>query len=165
MFKPAVKEEAKLRLAIAGPSGSGKTFTALAVGTALGRVALLDTEHGSASKYADIFQFDVLTLDAPFHPARFVEAIRAAEQGGYDVVILDSISHAWKARARARNCRAGGQGFKGNSYAGWHPGAQQPHRRHRRRRHHVIATTRWKQAYVLVRRQAISAEDRHTRSA
>lgn len=60
MFAPAVKTESKLRLAIAGPSGSGKTYTALAIGTALaagGKVALLDTEHGSASKYADLFKF------------------------------------------------------------------------------------------------------------
>ena len=68
MFKKAIKSEAKLRLAIAGPSGSGKTYTALSVAAALadGRpVALVDTEHGSASKYADIFGFDV----AEMHPA------------------------------------------------------------------------------------------------
>ena len=97
-FKKAVKHEAKLRMAIAGPSGSGKTYTALRVGTALangGKVAFLDTEHGSASKYADIFSFDVMELAAPFHPRRFVEAIKAAEQAGYTVLVLDSLSHAW----------------------------------------------------------------------
>lgn len=97
-FTKAVKAKARLRMAISGPSGSGKTFTALAVGTALaenGRVAVVDTEHGSASKYADLFEFDVLELAAPFHPQRFVEAIQAASAAGYDVVILDSMSHAW----------------------------------------------------------------------
>lgn len=154
MFKPAVKEEAKLRLAIAGPSGSGKTFTALAVGTALGRVALVDTEHGSASKYADIFQFDVLNLDPPFHPARFVEAIRAAEQGGYDVVVLDSISHAWNGTGGVLEIvEQAAKRFKGNSYVGWQEGTPA---------HnlliegivgagiHVIATMRSKQEYILV---------------
>ena len=98
-FRKAVKHEAKLRLCIAGPSGSGKTYTGLRLGTALargGRVALVDTEHGSASKYADLFNFDVLELEAPFHPERFVEAIKAAEAEEYSVVILDSLSHAWR---------------------------------------------------------------------
>lgn len=93
MFKKAVKTQSKLRLSIAGPSGAGKTYTALAVGTALGSVALVDTEHGSAAKYADIFDFDVLEMFPPFHPDRFCEAIKAA--AGYDCLILDSLSHAW----------------------------------------------------------------------
>ena len=99
MFQKAVKYGAKLRMCIAGPSGSGKTYTALRVATALAngdKIALVDTEHGSASKYADIFDFDVLELKAPFHPHRFVKAIEAAEEAGYGVVILDSLSHAWR---------------------------------------------------------------------
>jgi hypothetical protein len=97
-FQKAVKHEAKLRLAIAGPSGSGKTYTSLAIATALangGKIALVDTEHGSASKYADLFEFDVLELTAPFHPRRFVEAITEAGKAGYSVIILDSLTHAW----------------------------------------------------------------------
>jgi hypothetical protein len=97
-FQKAVKHEAKLRLAIAGPSGSGKTFTSLSIATALangGKIALVDTEHGSASKYADLFEFDVLELTAPFHPKRFVEAITEAGKAGYSVIILDSLTHAW----------------------------------------------------------------------
>lgn len=95
-FRKAVKHEAKLRLAIAGPSGSGKTYTALSVAAGLGqRIALIDTEHGSASKYADLFGFDVMELRPPFHPDRFVEAIRAAGDAGYDVLIVDSLTHAW----------------------------------------------------------------------
>jgi len=99
MFQKAVKYGAKLRMCIAGPSGSGKTYTALRAGIALangGKVALVDTEHRSASKYADIFDFDVLELGAPFHPNRFVEAIKDADEAGYTVVILDSLSHAWR---------------------------------------------------------------------
>src|SRR5690348_7959535 len=81
-FQRAVKYEAKLRLAIAGPSGSGKTWTALTLATGLADgkgIAVIDTERGSASKYAGDFEFDVLNLDAPYHPNRFIEAIREAE--------------------------------------------------------------------------------------
>ncbi len=96
IFKQATKIESKLRLAIIGPSGSGKTYTALAIGTALGgSVAVVDTEHGSASKYADLFPFDVAEMHAPFQVQKFITAILEAEKAGYHTVILDSLSHAW----------------------------------------------------------------------
>jgi nicotinamidase-related amidase len=97
-LKKAVKEAAKLRMAIVGPAGSGKTYTALklAQGLAGGKpIALFDTEHGSAAKYADAFDFDVDSIAAPFHPDKFCQAIRDAAQGGYSVVVIDSLSHAW----------------------------------------------------------------------
>lgn len=98
MFQKAVKFESKLKLAIAGPSGSGKTYSGLTLATHLvpnGKIAVVDTEHKSAAKYCDLFSFDVLNLAAPFHPDRFVEAIQGAAQHGYDVLIIDSLSHAW----------------------------------------------------------------------
>jgi DNA polymerase III delta prime subunit len=95
-FIKAVKHESKLRLAIAGPSGSGKTYTSLAIASELGGpVAVVDTEHGSASKYADLFEFDVMELSAPFHPDRYVQAIIEAADDGYRVIVLDSLTHAW----------------------------------------------------------------------
>ncbi|MEP0894337.1 MULTISPECIES: AAA family ATPase [Leptolyngbya] len=57
-------------------------------------IAVIDTERGSASKYADLFNFDVCELKE-FHPGRYVEAIKAADAAGYDVIIVDSLSHAW----------------------------------------------------------------------
>jgi CheY-like chemotaxis protein len=94
-FKKAVKTQSKLRMALIGPAGSGKTYTALNIAQHLGeRVALIDTEHGSASKYADVFTFDVLELTS-FSPQMYIEAIHAAEAAGYQVLIIDSLSHAW----------------------------------------------------------------------
>jgi len=100
MFQKAIKHESKLRMSIAGPSGSGKTYTALTFASVLNRgggVAVVDTEHGSASKYADLFDFDVAEM-SNFHPSNYVKAIKAAAAAGYDVVILDSITHAWNGR-------------------------------------------------------------------
>lgn len=95
-FQKAVKHDAKLRLAITGPSGSGKTYTALSIATNLGgKVALVDTEHGSASKYADKWSFDVMEMDAPFSPERFIAAVADAEKAGYQTLVIDSLSHAW----------------------------------------------------------------------
>lgn len=95
MFKKATKTNLKLRLAISGPAGSGKTFSGLAIATNLGSsVAVIDTEHGSSSRYADIFDFDVCCLDN-FHPAQYINAINEAVRAGYDLILLDSLSHAW----------------------------------------------------------------------
>lgn len=94
-FEKATKTQARLRMAIISPSGGGKTYTALKVAAALGkRVALIDTERGSASKYAHEFNFDVLELTS-FDPRLYIEAIKAAQAAGYDVLIIDSLSHAW----------------------------------------------------------------------
>lgn len=120
MFKKATKSQAKLRLALIGVAGSGKTFTGLKIASELGgRVAVVDTEHGSASKYADLFDFDVLELES-FSPARYVEAIHAAEQAGYDVLLIDSLSHAWMGKDGALEMvdRASKR-FQNNKYAGW----------------------------------------------
>ena len=95
MFQKATKTQSRLRLALSGASGSGKTFSALAIASHLGQsIAVIDSERGSASKYADRFSFDVCELKE-FHPSRYVEAIKAADSAGYDVIIIDSLSHAW----------------------------------------------------------------------
>lgn len=120
-FKKATKTQARLRLALIGPSGSGKTYSALAIAKHLGdRVAVIDTERGSASKYADLFSFDALELDT-FAPTTYVEAIHAAEAAGYDVLIIDSLSHAWmgKEGALEQVDRAAKRSQSNNSYTAW----------------------------------------------
>lgn len=95
MFKKAVKRDAKLRLALCGPAGSGKTYSLLSIATELGGpIAFVDTEHGSASKYADLFSFDV-TEPEQFDPRQLIEFINAAAVGGYNVICIDSLSHYW----------------------------------------------------------------------
>lgn len=120
-FSKATKTAAKLRLALAGPSGSGKTFTALTLGCALGtRVAVIDTERGSASKYADLFSFDVLELDS-FSPLAYVAAIQEASAAGYDVVIVDSLTQAWAGKGGALELvdTAAKQAKSSNTYFAW----------------------------------------------
>ena len=94
-FTKATKKTAKARVAIVGPAGSGKTWTALELALELGpRVAVVDSEHGSASKYSDRFAFDTVEL-TNFAPAHYIEAIQVAERAGYDCVVIDSLSHPW----------------------------------------------------------------------
>jgi energy-coupling factor transporter ATP-binding protein EcfA2 len=97
-FAKAIKYESKGRVALVGPAGSGKSFTMLTLARLLagpeGKIAAIDTEQGSLSKYADLFEFDVAPLKT-FSPDSFMEALQAAEQGGYAVFCCDSLSHFW----------------------------------------------------------------------
>lgn len=95
MFKKAERIQKKLRLAISGVSGSGKTYSALAIASGLGsKVAVIDTEHGSASLYSEYFDFDCCILEQ-HHPNKYIEAINFAGHEGYEVIVIDSLSHAW----------------------------------------------------------------------
>lgn len=96
-FQKAKKKQAKLRLEIQGPSGSGKTWGALLIATHLApnKVAFIDTEASSAAWYADKFDFDHLNLE-DCSPEGYIAAIEAAEQAGYECVIIDSLSHEWE---------------------------------------------------------------------
>lgn len=95
-FRPAKRESVGLLIGLAGASGSGKTMSALRIATGLAGdkpFALIDTENGRALHYADQFRFDHGELRAPFRPAAYAEAIAAADQAGYPVIVVDSASH------------------------------------------------------------------------
>lgn len=153
-FKQASKEQAKLRMALIGPAGSGKTYTALAVAQGFGKkIALIDTERGSASKYAGIFKFDTLQLES-FSPANYILAIQAAQDAGYDVLIIDSLSHEWNGKDGALEMvnRAQEKSTSGNSYAAWKdvtPAHNKLTDAIIGAKCHVISTMRAKMEYVL----------------
>jgi len=118
-FKKATKEQAKLRCAMFGPSGAGKTYTALSMATGLGSsIAVIDSERGSASKYADRFEFDVIDLDKK-NIDEYVKWIEMAK--GYDVLVIDSLSHAWQELLEDID-RIAKAKFSGNTWAAWNEG-------------------------------------------
>lgn len=155
-FKPATKSKLFARVGLIGPSGSGKTYTALALATALGqRVAVIDTEHGAASKYADLFTFDVLELTS-FDPRTYMEAIRAAEAAGYDTIVIDSLSHAWAGSGGVLELvdKISRQSKSGNNFSAWGdvtPLQNQLIETILASKMHVIATMRSKMEYAQQR--------------
>jgi hypothetical protein len=154
VFKRATKKESKLRLGLIGPAGSGKTYTALTVAKHFGgRVAVIDSEHGSASKYANLFTFDALELEN-FSPTDYVNAIKAAEQAGYDILIIDSLTHAWSGKNGALELvdKVAARMKSGNSFAAWRevtPLHNQMVDAILASKLHVIATLRSKTEYVI----------------
>ena len=108
-IRPAVREKIGLLFGVAGASGSGKTFSALTLARGIangtGRIAVVDTEAGRALHYAPkpgdkadgvkTFDFLHLNFEAPFTPERYVEAIKACEEAGATVIVIDSMSHEW----------------------------------------------------------------------
>jgi len=95
-FKKAERRKAKLRLALCGPSGSGKTYSALQIAKGMGgKIALIDSENGSGQLYSDLADYDVAEIAPPFSVNKYISAIHDAEANGYNVLIIDSLSHAW----------------------------------------------------------------------
>lgn len=97
-FRPAVRENVPLLIGLAGGTGAGKTYSALRLAKGMSggrRFALIDTENGRSRVYADEFDFDVADLHAPFRPDRYADAIEAADQTGYPVIVVDSMTHEW----------------------------------------------------------------------
>jgi AAA domain-containing protein len=95
-FRPAIRENVGLLIGLAGPSGSGKTFSAMRLAKGLAgskKFVVLDTEAGRAKHYADQFSFDHGDVQAPFSPMAYMEAIKAADDAGYPVIVVDSMSH------------------------------------------------------------------------
>lgn len=161
-IRKATREQAKLRLALIGPAGSGKTYSALKIAIAIAGdkpVLVLDTEHGSAEKYAGYcdpeigpLEFDIVTPDS-FSPAIYIEGIKLAEANGYGVIVLDSLSHAWMGKDGALELvdRAQARQKTPNSYTAWRdvtPLHNQMVDAIVGARVHVIATLRSKTEYV-----------------
>jgi hypothetical protein len=95
-IRKARRSATKLRLLLTGPSGSGKTWGGLQIAKGLGgKCVVIDTEEGSSDLYDHLHDFDVIDLKPPFTPERYIEAITAAEEAGYEVIIVDSVTHCW----------------------------------------------------------------------
>jgi len=150
-LKKATKEKCKLRMILVGVPGAGKTYSALSVATALvpgGKILVLDSEYGSANKYADIFDFYAEQV-TDHDPRNYIKLIKEAGQLGVDVLVIDSLSHAWQALLDLVTK----EGAKSKSpFGGWDKGT--PIQRELveailASKCHVIATARQKSEHVI----------------
>ena len=137
-FEKAQRIQCKASIMIEGLPGKGKTGLALLIGYYLAgenwdKVFHIDTENKSANLFVDIpasngnkfgqFEVGQLTSDIGFKPSNFLAFREAAIKAGAEVVIKDSISHAWQYKggvldilneAKAKDSR-----YAKDSYAAW----------------------------------------------
>ena len=153
-IKKATRKQSKLRMAIMGPSGSGKTYTSIKLATLMfDKVGVIDSENGTASKYADEFDFDVIELADDYSPDVYIQAIRLFEKEGYDCIVIDSMTHEWSGKNGCLELvdKLTRTKWKGNSYAAWSD-VTPKHTRFLETittsKCHIIATMRSKMDYV-----------------
>lgn len=98
----AQRHQVKLRLGLSGASGFGKTYSALLLAYGItndwSKIAIIDTENGSASLYSHLGDYNALTLEEPYNPERYIQAIETCEKAGMEVIIIDSITHEWSGK-------------------------------------------------------------------
>lgn len=121
MLRQASRQKAKIRLGLSAVSGGGKTYSALLIAKGLSKgdfskVAIIDTENGSADLYSHLGNYNVFTLKAPFSPERYVEAINICQNSGMEVIIVDSITHEWDGVGGVLSIA---DSMTGNSYTNW----------------------------------------------
>ena len=121
-FRKAERRKAKLRLGITGPAGSGKTYGALLIAQGLGgKTVLIDTENGSGDLYAASFSYDIGQISAPYTVQKYLSAIHDAEEADYEIIIIDSLSHAWNGEGGLLDMQGkiADSSRSGNSFAAW----------------------------------------------
>ena len=101
-LQTAQRHQVKLRLGLSGASGFGKSYSALLLANGItndwSRVAIIDTENNSASLYSHLGNFNVLSLEEPYSPERYIEAIQTCEMAKMEVIIVDSITQEWQGK-------------------------------------------------------------------
>jgi hypothetical protein len=120
-LRRATRQKAKIRLGLSAVSGGGKTFSAILIakglsGGDLSKVAIIDTENGSADLYAHLGDYSVLPLTAPYTPEKYITAIKECENAGMEVIIVDSITHEWDGKGGILEIS---NSMTGNSYTNW----------------------------------------------
>lgn len=100
-LKPAKKNAIPPLIGLWGKSGSGKTYSALLLARGIvgsqGTIAFIDTENGRALFYTDVCSpWRHLDLQPPFTPEKYTAAFHYCEQEGANIIIVDSMSHAWE---------------------------------------------------------------------
>lgn len=169
--KKAKRQKLIAAVQLAGPSGSGKTLGGLLMAYGMmkeaypnlpdadlwDKIALIDTEHERSLVYEGmekhgvrIGEFLFVSLEKPYTVSRYNAAVKAVKDAGAEVVVIDSISHAWDQEGGLLDL----QQTKGGNFQAWREvnpvysdfidlitGVTH--------RIHTISTTRQKQEYAM----------------
>ena len=137
-FEEATREQSKASILIEGLSGKGKSGLALLLGYYLAgkdftKVFDIDTENNSVNLFVGInssggmkfegFKHGKFTPDLKYKPSHYQEFKEYAIEQGAEVVINDSISHAWSYEGgildRISELKKSNKRYERDSYAVW----------------------------------------------
>lgn len=158
-FRKAERKMTYLKNLVISPSGGGKSYTSLRLAAGFAkrlktldgkdhRIAYINTEGNRGELYADQFDYDILDLKPPYEPEAYIEAIDDAIEEGYDILILDSLTHEWSGKG---GCLEIHSNIKGkDSYMNWRtvsPRHEAFMEKILDSQVHIFATVRGKDAY------------------
>ena len=131
-IKKAKREKIYAKIALMAPSGGGKTYSALRLATGMAqeieketgkkaKILMGNTEQKRGYYYANEFEYDIVDIEAPHEPEKYVDFINFAVQNGYDILIIDSLSHAWSGQGGVLEMvdRKAATSRSNNSYTAW----------------------------------------------
>jgi len=171
-MRKASRKRTKARIGFAGPSGAGKTMSALL--TAYGmvedwnKIGMVDTEMGSGELYVGtavkglnltIGEYNYIRIDPPYNATKYLDAIKEMEAAGIEVIIIDSLTHAWAGSGGLldKHGRLTDASKSKNSWAAWRTVTPE----HNAlvdamllSKSHIIATVRSKQEYAQTKDEA-----------
>lgn len=153
-LRKAERQKAKIRLGLSAVSGGGKSMSALLIAYGITadwtKIAVIDSENQSADLYCHLGEYQVLTLAPPYSPERYIKAIKACEEAGVELIIIDSITHEWDGKGGCLEI----VDSLGGSYMNWAKVTP----RHQafidailQSKCHIITTVRRKQDYEIVK--------------
>jgi hypothetical protein len=103
----ASRKAVPMLISLSGTSGSGKTFSGLLLAAGIAgneKVGMIDAENGRGTLYEDDPAiraalpngYSYLAITPQHTPARYVAALRAMEESGVKVCLIDSTTHEWE---------------------------------------------------------------------
>jgi hypothetical protein len=155
-IRQSERKKVKIKLALQGSAGSGKTYSSLLLAKGLTggdftKIAIIDTENKSADLYSNLGNYNVVSMDPPYSPERYIEFIMLCERAGMEVIVLDGILKCWDYLLEVH------RNMPGNSFTNW--GKITPRQsafvnKILQSDVHIISTMRVKQDYVLNQKNA-----------
>lgn len=171
-LRKAQRNKAYLKLGLAAPSGAGKTLGALLIAYGLmkekypklpeselwEKIAIIDTENGSGELYVGsefnglvIGAYNAVTITPKFEVQKYIQALSLCEEAKMEVVIIDSMTHAWSGDGGLLDKQNIIAKRTGNSYTAWKDITPEHNTfvdKILQTPMHIIATMRSKQEYV-----------------
>lgn len=140
MASRALKRMGRIRAAISAPSGGGKTYGALLLakgflgkdvwrdlnGVKTPKILVVDTEAYSSADYGEdtsgkypVVPFDIIDMQPDYTVQKYLDAYTYAVDNGYEVIIFDSLSHAWKGEGGMLEAKSKLDARGGGKFSNW----------------------------------------------